>query len=245
MRIFWTSSGTVLALVAVGTLLSACSGPEPASPDEPAPEPAAEPAQTDTETEPAVTGDEGASPEAFLEIDIGDVTYGVYTVIEIREEDVQPNFEVTRLSSPRFDHRTQLLTINIAPPYPDSLPLTMWFGSTRFLMGHSVIMKIHAFREYTNSEGEEVVEEFLTLDRVLGYERLVRVPEFIPFDPFVGLEELPDSMLVYTELEAWLFLGTHPDTLDPATADLESADYKRYPGFNPARINLVGSESSE
>lgn len=249
MRTYWTTLGAIAAVVTAGMLLTACPGQPPSEPPS-GPAEAVTPASPG-EAETPETPDEGAAastpavPRAFVDIDIGDITYGVYANIELLQRDVGPGMDVHRLSSPRFDHRTQLLTVNLSPPYPDELPLTILFGSTRSLMGHAVIMKVHTFREYTDADGEKVVEEILTFDRVLGYNRLVGTPELIDLNPFVDMTELPSTMLVYCELEAWLFLNTNPETLDPDTANLDAADYKRYPGFNPARINLLGGGSEE
>ena len=194
---------------------------------------------------PSGISPEDLSPQGHLEIDIGDVTYGVYAMIEIHQDDITPNMRINRLSSPSFDHRTQLLTLNISPPHPEKLPLAIQFGSTRFLTGHTVVMKVHTYREYTDASGENVVEEILSIDRVIGNDRSVLQPELIPLDAFNGMTALPPTMLVYCELEAWLFLNTNPDDFDPTTANFEGVEYKRYPGFNPARINLLGGGTQE
>lgn len=242
MRNYWRLTGLAALVLAAAVSLTACPGPAPSAPVE-TPEVVTAPAEDGpSSANPAAIAE---SPEANVEIDIGDVTYGVYANIEILDKNVLPNMNVQRLSSPRFDHRTQLLILDIAPPYPGELPMFMRVGSTRVLRGHTVMIKVHTFREYVNADGEEVVEEILTFDRLLGNQRLVLIPDTVPFNAFDGMTELPQTMLLYSEVEAWLFLHTDVETFDPSTANLDAADYKRYPGFNPARINLVGGGSEE
>lgn len=240
MRTFWSLLGIAIALVVAGSLLVACPGQGTSAPVETAEQPT-EPARppAPAQGEGGAAADPGFVPDAHLQIDIGDITYGVYANLEILNRDVLPNLRIERLSSPRFDHRTQLLIMDILRPYPEELPMTVIFGSTRFLKGHTVIMKVHTFRQYTDASGEEVTEEILTFDRVIGNDRFVLQPDLIPFNPLDGMTELPETMLLFAELDAWLFLNTDVETFDPTTADLSEADYKRYPGFNPVRIYLV------
>lgn len=245
MKSYWIPYGLPLVIAgSTAITLFGCGSRDATAPDQPPePVPSIQTASPDTGTEPAID----APVEANVEIDIGDVTYGVYANIEIPEASVQQNVHVERLASPRFDQRTQLLTVNIFPPHPDSLPMLMLVGSTRFLMGHTVYLEVHTFREYTNAAGEKVNEEILTFDRILGDDRFKYEPDVVPFDAFAGMSELPETMLLYAELEAWLFLNTAVETFDPETADFDAPEieHKRYQGFNPARINLLEWESEE
>jgi hypothetical protein len=238
MRKLWLTFSVVLVVaVLAGGVLMGCPAPSPGTPAQPVP--------TDPSPTEGTASAAPVSPEAHLQIDIGDITYGVYASIDILEPNVLPSMNVSRLSSPRFDRRTQLLTVNLSPPYPEKLPFTILFGSTRFLKGHTVMLTVHTFREYLDATGQNVVEEILTFDRVLGNDRSVLTPELIDLDPFAGLTSLPSTMLVYCEVEAWLFLNTDVESFDPAAADLNAADYKRYPGYNPARVNLLGGGTQE
>lgn len=208
----------------------------------------ASPESIDRSSAPAAeaTADSGsATADSDLNIDIGDITYGVYANIEFVNSNVRPNILIERLSSPRFDQRTQSLKIDIRPPRPEAVPLVLVLGSTRYLPGHTVRMKIHVYRQYTNAQGEEVTEEIRTTEHILGEDRFVRASYYEEFDALAGLAEKPATLLVFAELEAWLFRFTDVNTFDSETADYESAEYKRYNGFNPVRINLLEPESPE
>lgn len=206
---------------------------------------------TQTESaEPVAEASDSGVLKAEKEIDIGDITYGVYGLIRYPDwETSAPNIEVTRLTSPRFDHRVQKLTLDISPPHPESLDMQFWLGSTRPLPGHVAQIRAHVFREYVpadSTDGTTVKEEILTIDQTLGDLVATRRPIRAPFDAFEGIDALPETMLIYSELEAWLYLHTPVNDFDPENPGKEPTDYERYMGFNPARINLLdGAEAGE
>lgn len=227
--------GAIL-VVAMITGLAGCGG----SPDSTATE--------NVTAEDEAPSDASPAAEDLLksgdEIDIGDVSYGVYALIRYAYEDFPPrNIEVTKLSSPRFDNRIQMLTLDIAPEYPKELDFVLWLGSTRPLNNHSVDVTVHVYRQYVpagSADGEEIVEEIFSVQENLGDAVGVLTPFQYSFDPLSGMESIPETMLLYTELDASLYLYTSISSFDPENPGKEPTDSVRYNGFNPARINFLG-----
>lgn len=221
--------GALLAAMLAAACLSACK------PERRSQQPAA-----NEEQAPAATQQEAATAKV-QEIDIGDVTYGVYTTLEFLNVNIRPNIRVERLASQRFDYRTQKLTLTITPPHPKELPIVMMTGSTRQLMNHTVYLLVHVYREYSedpDGSGEKTRDEVVTHTQIFGDQRGTLTPYRTSFDGFEGLETGAKSFLFTAELEVWLFLNTNVDTFDPETADFDSVPHARYMGFNPLRVNL-------
>ncbi len=171
------------------------------------------------------------------EADIGDVSYSNFALLRLADASKGPNIENKEVTSPRFEGRVISVEINVASPHPENLQMNSILGARRRLPDHTVYHTIHVYREIFSPETKSYDrEEIFSYSEIWG-DRIGESSH--TFDAFVGLDTLPETMLLSSELEAWLFLYTEPTTFDPETADFDAVETLRYQGSNPARINII------
>ena len=202
----------LLAFALLITVLAACNG-QPAG------------------SKPAgATGPGNGAMSAPTEDNIGDLEQAVLIEASVAQRSEAPNIESTPLVDPT--NRMSMLTIDVAPPYPEELWLNIKIKSRRSFPKNPGVLRIAI------KDGDQVLDTFAS---VIGKTSTPTVTEH-QVNALAARDTIPETMLVTIEVEALLMPeGTDPDTIDPTTAEVPESRYSRATQTPPVRINFEGA----
>lgn len=182
--------------------------------------------------EPAATTPRAAAPTAaFTEDNIGDAEQAVDILVDVAPESAAPNIESTPLVN--MTGRMDLLTLDVAPPYPTELWLKYELRSRRAFSGNPVVLRITT----THDGSGEVIDRFTSM---IGNAVQPTVSER-RVNALQGLDGIPETMLLRIQVEALLMpRGTDPETVDPETAETTPDRRSTAVATPPIRINFKG-----
>jgi hypothetical protein len=165
-----------------------------------------------------------------IEVTIGDVEQQVRLNGTVEEPD-RPleGVKVEEIEDPRG--KMNLVTVDISPPYPQSLMLTYRLSAQRNFPDTPVVLRGRILTDKT-------AEPLATFTEVLG-EQATRVDRAVKVDLMAALTEIPDTLLVTADLDALLLAkGTPEESVDPATAET-TPDRQSKILVNPIRVNFL------
>lgn len=203
----------VLALGFLVALMGACSPSPP-------------PADTGA-VEAPLNAPEIPIPKILSEVTIGGVERAMRFVVRIHEDSVGPEIREKIVKTQKDD--VAIVTVDISPPYPEHLWLSVQLGSMMNVPGHTLHMKTKVF------VGDSVVDTF---ESTVGRKaRTAMMTNLRKVDIFDGLDEKSGSILVRGESELSLFMNTDEDTFDFLTAQAPET-MKVVIFSNPLRLNF-------
>lgn len=168
-----------------------------------------------------------AAVAAPLPINIGDVEAQVRLYCDVEENlGEAENIDVDRKTSRKYD--VGMITIDLYPPYPDSIPVKMWIKNELPKRDVVVVLRGSLKRE---DQPIQPIHYIVTKDTT-------DTTDLGTVDSLENVGPLPETMLVHATVEAVLL---------PATTDLNSIDVENVQGSadtqsvlisNPIRINF-------
>jgi len=191
--------------------------------------------------------EKGTPAETVLTIgDVeGKTTLGATIPVELRSSRVV----VDELST-RSNEVITLCTAELKPPYPGTLDATFTIRCKRLFKERPVAARAKIYREVNDGDREEIG----AFHTVLGSNTMRYRPEEWLEEPKLqfrcdvlnGLASMPETMLVYSEMEVLMMPeGTDENTLDPMAASVEDPADESIISSNPLRINfLAGQDAS-
>ncbi len=214
-------------LVVLG--LSGCWQPEPIPFEPPKGEPGVKPAAPVDDTS-AVMG---------KELKVGDVEQTVTINMSLSQRSQARNITEEVLADKL--ERVRLLTININPPFPNSLWLDTVVKAKNDFHYTPVVLR----GSYLRNEKESLGDIKLVLAGRFSDDYNLQ-----PIDVLAGLEQVPETMLISMDLEALLMPpGTDPAAIKPDTATTPPERITRAMYYKTAvRINFNkggGAQASE
>lgn len=215
--------------ITAGLILTGCGGQEPAEPVSPG-----EPVES-SETAAASVLDN--TPD----LDIGDIEAGVDFQVTLDEANAPSNVSAENLLNQR--KKLNLVTLTVNGARPAELWLNINLKTQLEFPERPVAARGRLIRELE----EGVKETFFTFQTVFDANASTRMrrvegdfpPQHFRADLMQGLSDLPESMLVYAEMDVVMMPeGTDPATLDPATASNTPED-EGILLSNPMRVNYI------
>ena len=199
------------------------------------PNPSAEVTANPTETP--------ATPVALVieetSINIGDVEAVVSIALTVSTESRGPQVSVEDIITPNAREILGMSNVTVTAPYPETLVAAIGVFSVDNFADRPVALRGKILREGT---------QIGTFSTVLGKYATGRVPAgVVPMpklaftaDVFQGMSTMPDTMLIFAEVEAFLLpSGTDESTVDPLTVTT-SVENKTVIRSNPMRVDFVG-----
>ena len=206
-----------LAVAVALLVLPACSGSKPE-----APKPAPAPADASKGVQPPLA----APVEPSL--NVGDVEAGVILSATVPPEAITTGITVDNMETKR--DRLAMATITVRPPYPEKLMVTLSIKPNVNFEKQPVVVrgKMRRDEQPMGSEYAAVIAE--------GGPAAKNAVKF-ECNVLEGLSTVPESMLVYARLDAFLMPAKTPaSALDAKTATSEQHTELL---SNPVRINFV------
>lgn len=201
----------VFALIAA--LAAACNGKQDTS----------APPNTDSSGQEAI-----AAP---TKDNVGDLEQAVMIEAAIADKSQGANVEASSLVDPTG--RMNMLTVDVAPPFPEELWLDIKIRSRRAFAENPGVLRIAI------KDGEQVLDSFGT---VIGKSVTPTVSKR-SINALAARDSIPATMLLTINVEALLMPeGTDPDTIDPMTAEVPEERYSLAVPTPPIRINFAGAE---
>ncbi len=142
-----------------------------------------------------------------------------------------------------------MCTVDLKPPYPDTLEATFTIRCKKQFKKRPVAARATIYREFAEGDREEIG----AFHTVLGANSMRYRPEEWLIDPklqfrcdvLAGLNTVPETMLIYAEMEVLLMPeGTDENTLDPMAATVVDPADKSVISSNPLRINFAGEQGT-
>lgn len=192
--------------------------------------------------------DTGNPAAEIRELDIGDVETSVTISATLADRSAAGGgIQVDAMKTPRGD--LVLVTIDVNPPAPPELWVTVKLKSSRDFETRPVAVRGHIFRE-VESSGEKT--DLSTFELVLGKNaRMLPQSGQGPLMPceyqvnvLDGLATTPQTMLVVAEAELLMLPeGTPENLVDPHSATADDGNIATVMS-NPIRINFTGDGST-
>ena len=168
-----------------------------------------------------------ADASSSLPINIGDVEALVYLYCDVPENlgDAE-NIDVERKNTRRYD--LGMLTIDLYPPYPTSIPVRLWLEDKLRKQSVVVVLRGNILRD-----NEPIQPVQFLLSKNSGHEA-----DITQADPLANLDTVPETMLVHAAVDAVLL----PETTDLSTVDIATvqgtSETQSVLLSNPIRINF-------
>jgi len=179
------------------------------------------------ESRPPVVPEPASTPDIPSQgIDIGKVEYSLILDTVLADKSHSPNITNHEMTNPRY--RLDLVTLDVAPPYPETLWLTLRQSFAQKLESTPVVFRAVISRDNTP----------IALFNFLIDPDAPLTPYEYTFNAFEGLSSLPETMLISAQAEIIIL----PAGTDPAQIDVDT--YEGTPEVtgavlsNPVRINL-------
>lgn len=191
--------------------------------------PAAEPGAAQPEQEQM-------SEPGVPELNIGDIEQTIHFNIELDEAFQTDSVTVEKKEDTM--HRVRLVTVNVRPPYPETLPFNTLLRCRQPVSDPPVVL-----RGGFTLNGEKRIRN---VAMVLWHEK----ERYVVLDPldvveFVG-EPIPDSVLLTLDVEALLMPeGTDGDSLDPLEATVTPERSSTAITATAVRVNFLPQETPE
>jgi hypothetical protein len=179
---------------------------------------------------------------------IGDVEGKTTLSATIPEAWRGPRIAVDELST-RSNEVITMATATIKPPYPASLEATFTISCKKQFTKRPVAARAKILRELDDG----VAKEIGSFSTVLGSNNMRYQPSEWLIEPklqfrcdvLAGLDSMPESMLVYAEMEVLLMPeGTDEGALDPLTATVADPAEQSVISSNPLRINFLAESAA-
>lgn len=166
------------------------------------------------------------------DVDIGDVEAMVHFNAMLAPESQSDTIRVTELSDQV--ERVKLVTLDVAPPYPEHLWLQVSFHARRAFDLTPVVLRTKVYAD------EREIGSFM----LVAGAQAEAMEHQEKFDVLQGLESKPDTMLVRVKTEGLLMPpGTDEATLDPKTATTTPDRVTRAIPGTLVRINFKPASS--
>ena len=200
----------ILSLALIAAVLGACNGKQA------------------TPTTTNAGGPGGQSVSGPLKDNVGDLEQAVMIDAKIAQQSEAPNIKATPLVD-AMGHMN-LLTVDVSPPFPKELWLTIGVKSRRDFAKNPGALRISI------KDGDHVLGTFGT---VIGKSVKPSVTEHT-VNVLAARDYIPETMLVTLDVEALLMPeGTDPETVDPMTAEVPESRFSRAVATPPLRINFI------
>jgi len=140
----------------------------------------------------------------------GDVEAQVYLDVRLSARSQPGDNVVVDQAMDVLRERTALMTVQMTPPYPENFWLVFELCNKSFLAEVPIVVRTRVFREIEGQAKEEL--GMFSNAAPIGHVALGKRAEF---DVFAGLDALPESLLVTSQIDVYLL---------PEDTDIESID---------------------
>ena len=169
--------------------------------------------------------------EKDTSINIGDVEHTVYLSGIVSTELASDTIQVNTIETKK--KRASLTTVDLYPPYPETLPIQITIFSDKEYAENPVVVRGKVYRE------EQVIGDFAAIMVSKSGRSKAAIKPTFDFDALKDLEVIPETMSIHARAVMILSkTGTKEESIDPLSFDVDDLMRKTVVLSSPIRVNF-------